>query len=122
MRGSFGLRSEWFRVDTRDADLDTFYVEASYRLTKHWQLAGQYETMSLTLLPGDDSVPDPLDRSESIGAALNYWFSPGFVLKLNGYRVDGNLIAQSRQPVIDYILGTLEETTYVVVFGTQFSF
>lgn len=122
MRGSFGLRSEWFLVDTRDADLETFYVEASYRLTPHWQVAGQYEKMDLTLLPGDDSVFDPLGRSESIGAAVNYWITPTFVVKLNGYRVKGNLIAQSRQPIIDYILGTLDETTYVVVIGTQFSF
>ncbi len=117
-----GARAEWFAALTRSADVKSFYVEASYKLDRHWQLAAQYENSDIVLLPGDESVPEPLRRHESVGLALNYWVSPELVLKLNGYRVDGNMIAQPLGAGLRAAMGTIEEPTNVVVVGAQFSF
>jgi hypothetical protein len=61
-------------------------------------------------------------RHESIGFALNFWVSPKFVLKLNGYSVDGNMIARPKNSGLAAILGTIEERTGVLLLGAQFSF
>jgi hypothetical protein len=67
-------------------------------------------------------VPGPLRRHESIGLALNYWVSPNLVLKLNGYAIDGNLIARPTAAGLRAFLGTLDESTTAVIVGAQFSF
>ena len=54
--------------------------------------------------------------------ALNFWVSPEFVLKLNGYSVDGNMIARPASSGLAVVLGTIEETTGVLLLGAQFSF
>jgi hypothetical protein len=57
-----------------------------------------------------------------IASTLNYWFAPGFVLKLSGHLIDGNRFAHP-VAVDDAILaGTLARRTFAVIFGTQFSF
>jgi hypothetical protein len=67
-------------------------------------------------------VPPPLRDHESIGAALNFWFSPEFVIKLNAYHVEGNLLNRPKNSIVKYLTGTLETSSNVVVFGAQFSF
>jgi hypothetical protein len=119
---AFAARAEWFGALARDADVKSFYVEASYKLGAHWQLAAQYEKTDLTLLAGDESVPGPLRRHESVGLALNFWVSPNLALKLNGYSIDGNLLAQPTAPGLAVVLGTLDDSTTAVVIGAQFSF
>jgi hypothetical protein len=121
-RGGFAARAELFEVFTEKADVESWYVEVSQRVARHWQLAVQYEKTGLTLLPGDNSVPPPLRRHESIGAALNFWLTPGFVVKLNAYRVDGNLLNRPRGAIVSYLTGTLDPRTSVFVLGSQFSF
>ena len=91
-------------------------------MVDHWQIAGQYEKSNLTLNPGDTSVPEPLQRHESIGLALNYWVSPNLALKLNGYSIDGNLIARPTEAGLRAFLGTLDDSTTAIVVGAQFSF
>jgi hypothetical protein len=118
---AFATRAEWFAVLADDADVKSFYVEASYKLGR-WQLAGQYETSKIVLPQGDDSIPEPIRRHESFGLALNYWVSPEFALKLNAYRLDGNMIARPTLAGLRAALGTINEKTSVVVAGAQFSF
>lgn len=121
-KNAFAVRGEWFGALARDADVKSFYAEASYKLGKHWQLAAQYENSDIELAPGTDSIPEQLARHESFGLALNYWVSPEFVLKLNGYQVDGNMIARPTAAGLRAVLGTIEDSTSVVVVGAQFSF
>lgn len=119
---AFAARAEWFGVLARDADVKSYYVEASYKITPHWQVAGQYERSKIVLRSGDTSVPEPLRRHESLGLALNFWLSPELVIKLNGYHVDGNMIARPDLAGLRAALGTINEKTNVVVIGAQFSF
>jgi len=121
-KDAFAARTEWFAALADDADVKSVYVEASYKLGKHWQLAGQYENSKIVLNPGDESVPEPIRRHESFGLALNYWVSPEFVLKLNGYTIDGNMITRPDLAGLRAVLGTIDESTTVVVIGAQFSF
>jgi len=120
--GPFAARGEWFSVLADDADVRSYYLEASYKLGRHWQVAGQYEKSEILLPDGDESIPDPIRRHESFGLALNYWVSPEFVLKLNGYLVDGNMIVRPDQAGLRAVLGTLDEETSVVIIGAQFAF
>lgn len=121
-KGSFAARAEFFEAFARDADVRDFYVEGSYKLGPHWQLAAQYEKGDILLNPGDESVPAPIREHESFGLALNYWVSPEFVLKLNAYAIDGNMIARPTAAGLRAALGTIEGSTQVVVLGAQFSF
>ena len=65
---------------------------------------------------------DAPTRSESFGLALNFWVSPEFVLKLNGYAVDGNMVAKPANAGLAAVLGTIDQKTGVLVLGAQFSF
>ena len=121
-RGPFAARAEVFQALTDQADVPSWYVEVSRRLGKRFQVAAQYEKTDLHLLPGDNTVPPPMRDHESIGAALNFWFSPEFVLKLNVYRVEGNLLNRPPGSIVKYLTGTLPYTSNVFVVGTQFSF
>jgi hypothetical protein len=42
-RGPFTLRAEYFHAFADTVDLSSGYVEASYRLGRHWQVAGLYD-------------------------------------------------------------------------------
>ena len=121
-RGKFTGRAEIFQALTDRADVGSWYLEVSHKLTKRWQLAAQYEKGNITLLPGDNSVPPPLRVHESIGGAWNFWFTPEFVIKLNAYHVDGNMLTRPEGAIVKYLTGTLDTKTNVVVLGTQFSF
>jgi hypothetical protein len=118
----FALRGEYFGVLTDDADLRSWYAEASYRFARHWQVAAQYERSRVILAPGDTSIPDTLLNHASFGLGLDFWVSPEFVLKLNGYSVDKNMIARPASAGLEAALGTIDKSTGVVVLGAQFSF
>lgn len=121
-RGGFVGRAELFEVYTDRADVESYYVEVSQRFLKHFQVALQYENSGITLLPGDNSLPPPLREHESLGMALNFWVNPQLVIKLNAYRVEGNLLNRPRGAIVSYLTGTLDSRTDVFVLGTQFSF
>ena len=121
-KSGFAVRGEYFGVFTDDADMKSGYAEASYKLARHWQLAAQYERSQIVLAHGDQSVPDALLHHSAFGLAVNFWVSPEFVLKLNGYTVRKNMIARPANAGLQAALGTIDETTGVVVLGAQFSF
>ncbi len=121
--GAFAIRGEYFAVlSENDADVHSWYGEASYRLGRHWQVAAQYERSKIVMVAGDTSIPDTLLHHSSVGLGLNFWVSPEFVLKLNGYAVDGNMIARPAQAGLAAFLGTIDKTTGAIVVGAQFSF
>lgn len=123
-RGPFRLQAEYFHAFADTVDLWSGYAEASYKLGRHWQVAGTYDRGQLEPEAGSlyASLPDQLKRHESFGLAVNYWASPDVVFKLNGYTVSGNQSARSANAGVDALLGRLDDSTYVVVLGTQFSF
>jgi hypothetical protein len=121
-RKGFAARGEWFGALARDADVKSFYFEASQKLGGHWQVAAQYENSKIELPDSDQSIPEALRHHESFGLALNYWVSPNLVLKLNGYAIDGNMIAQPLFAGLKAAIGTIDESTAAVVVGAQFSF
>jgi hypothetical protein len=123
-RGAFTLRAEYFHAFADTVSFDSAYVEASYKLTAHWQVAGSYDRARLD--PKSTSsyatLPEQMKHHDSFGLALNFWASPEVVFKLNGYAIDGNQSARSADAGIDAVLGRLDESTFVLVFGAQFSF
>lgn len=123
-RGPLRLQAEYFYAFADTVDLWSAYVEASYRIGRHWQVAGTWDRGQLE--PDATSIyaslPDSMKRSETFGLALNFWASPDVAFKLNGYSVSGNQAARPADPVLDALFGRLDDSTLVVVLGTQFSF
>jgi hypothetical protein len=123
-RGPFALQAEFFKAFTDTTDLDSGYVEASYRLGRHWQLAALYEHSSLKPESGTlyASLPEQLKYDKTFGAALNFWVTSDVVFKLNGYSVKGNESARTDTAALDALTGRLDDHTLVLVLGAQFSF
>jgi len=104
-----------------EADQSAGFVEAAYRVSKHWQVAAQYDWH----LQRDEDLASPDDtfrEHRGVGVGLNYWTNPSFVIKLNAYRVKGNVIATPVSGLTAFLSGTLERETNVLIVGTQFSF
>ena len=112
----------WIGLFSDDADVRSWYAEASYRFLRRWQAAVQYERSRIVLAPGDESIPDTLLNHSSFGLGIDCWVSPEFVLKLSGYTVSRNLIARPADAGLHAALGTIDKSTGVVVLGAQFSF
>ncbi|MBN2371187.1 MAG: hypothetical protein JXO72_11945 [Vicinamibacteria bacterium] len=98
---------------------DSWYVEAAYHLTSHWQVAGTYQM-------ADFKEPTPivasLSKDQTMGVALNYWLNPKLVWKLNYYRVSDNRAARRSDAINHALAGTLDKDTDVLVGGVHFSF
>ena len=89
--GPATLRAEYAGQDTEEYTSSAAYAEASWKLTKHWLVAARYDWAKTKLEEGADVDEDLLEHQD-IGLAVNYFFSPNFVLKLAVHQVD-------RQPV-----------------------
>lgn len=122
---SLDLRAEYF-FEYEDSNsgprsrVHVAYAEGSVFLTERVQAGVRAEIFNGQLL-GYAGSRALLEHRE-IASTLNYWFAPGFVLKLSGHLIDGNRFAHP-VAVDDAILaGTLARRTFAVIFGTQFSF
>jgi hypothetical protein len=112
------LRSEVLFTRGYEDD-DTAYVEAAYKLTPHWQLAGTFEYLHFK----KPAAPvETLDKHRALGAALNYWVNTNVVFKLDYYRVEYNRAARPEDAVNRALAGTLPKTTDVIIGGVQFAF
>jgi hypothetical protein len=112
------LRSEVLLTRGYEVD-DTGYVEAAYKITPHWQVAGEFEFLHLKKPP---APVETLDKHRSLGAALNFWVNPNVVFKLDYYRVEYNRAARPADAVNRALAGTLPKTTDVIIGGVQFAF
>ncbi|HEX6642126.1 MAG TPA: porin [Thermoanaerobaculia bacterium] len=129
-RGKFALRSEWGHLKNGgDFNVDAGYVESSYRLTEHWQVAARWDQLQVEL-PGTNLsnlpaiFPQLLEHSEA-ALGLSYWFSPNFVVRGSYQRIAGNRFAfpeTSDQVKAALATGVLERDTDMILFGAQFSF
>jgi hypothetical protein len=102
---------------------NAYYVETSYRLTPHWQIAARYDRLDTDVegIP----VPSALLRHIEASLGINYWLGSNFVLKLSVHDVKGNRFA--RPDELEALLavlasGQLDNHTRVVLFGAQFAF
>ena len=129
-RGGFAIRSEYGHLKNgSDFAVDSAYIESSYRLGQHWQIAGRWDQLEVTL-PGTNLsrlpkiFPQLLDHSEA-AIGLSYWFTPGFVVRGSYHRADGNRFAfpeTGDQVKAALASGTLDRKTNMILIGAQFSF
>jgi hypothetical protein len=129
-RGPFAIRSEWGHLKNgEDFNVDAGYVESSYRLTEHWQVAARWDQLQVELpgvnlssLPG--IFPQLLEHREA-ALGVSYWFSPNFVVRGSYQRVDGNRFAfpeTTEQVQAALASDTLQRKTDMILIGAQFSF
>ena len=124
VRGEYGYFENGDRFEQ-----DSAYVEVAYKIDSHWEVAGRWDWWEAEV-PGVDTsfFPDFFQqvlRHEDVGIGLNYWFTPGFVLKLSLHMVDGNRYAFPDDPdeIFNAIVtNSLDKETELLVFGAQFSF
>lgn len=126
----FAIRSEWGHLKNgSDFEVDAGYAEASYRITEHWQIAGRWDQLDVTL-PGTNIsrlpkiFPQLLEHREAT-LGVSYWFSPNFVVRGSFQRVNGNRFAfpeTSDEVKAALASGQLDDKTNMVLMGAQFSF
>ncbi|HYI08729.1 MAG TPA: porin [Thermoanaerobaculia bacterium] len=126
----FAIRSEWGHLKNGgDFNVDGGYLETSYRIGEHWQIAGRWDQIDVTL-PGTNLdrlpkiFPQLLEHREA-ALGLSYWFSPNFVVRGSYQLVEGNRFAfpeTSDQVKAALASGVLERDTDMILIGAQFSF
>jgi hypothetical protein len=96
------------------------YLEVARYLTSQIQVAAQVQGMR-SHAPG---VPDgsSLLWHASASLGLNYWFSPGMVVKAAVSELQGNRLAFPRLLDDALLSGSLSKSTPLFTLGTQFSF
>jgi hypothetical protein len=129
-RHGFAIRSEVGHLKNGgDFEVDSGYVETSYRIGEHWQIAGRWDQLEVTL-PGTNLsrlpkiFPQLLEHSEA-SVGLSYWFTPSFVVRGSFHRTDGNRFAfpETGDEVRTALAtDTLDPKTSMVLIGAQFSF
>lgn len=122
----WSIRSEYLYYDDQfqpePRKVNAAYVEVARYLTPNIQVAGRYD-YSHTKLPTIDTsaAPSLLDQKD-VAVALNYWFNPNLVIKLNLHFVDGNRYALPEDLATAIAEGTLDKKTHLLLLGAQFSF
>ncbi|HWJ24144.1 MAG TPA: porin [Gemmatimonadaceae bacterium] len=137
------LRSEALREWESDHDRQNgWYYEGAYRLFGGWQVAGLFDRASTHLkgkkpgcaAPCSDYpvIGAPLLSHKELAGGLNYYFSPGFVIKASYHHIEGNRFAQPARDDLVSMLQTaytsgatvspLDTHTNAVLLGAQFSF
>jgi len=116
LAGPAAVRAEFARVDAEGFSSNAAYAEASWRLGSRWLVAARYD-WSRTDLDEDEGVEDALLEHDDVGLAVNYFFSPNFVLKLAWHQVTGN-----RFTSLDDEDAEQDDKTRLITVGTSFSF
>jgi|CXWL01.1.fsa_nt_gi hypothetical protein len=121
LRGAWSVRGEFGHHDENEFDTDASYLEASYKLGDHWQLAARYDSAEVSFV-GDLPVEGRSTlEHQDLALGLNYWFNSNFVLKTSFHQVEGNLFAHPDAEALAPGVA-LDDRTDLVLFGTQFSF
>jgi len=121
----WSIRTEYaYERSSRDLTVRGFYVEPAFRITQHWQVAGQYNNLQSSLSGvTNPSEPSFLNHREA-ALGLNYWLSPKLVLKTSLHQVDGNRFAGPAPETFAQLVaaGQLQHKTALFMFGVNFSF
>ena len=105
------LRTEWTRNSTGASGERAGYVEAAWRFTRHWQVAGRFDGVKETIDRGIDG------HHNEATVGVNYWLTRRFVVKLSGHHIAGTHFV-----LPDAATGRLNGDTRLLMFGAQFSF
>lgn len=104
------------------------YLEASYRITPKWQLAGRIDKYTLDIPAFAASFAGPMASTknhEDLAFGVNYWFNANFVLRANYHMVEGNRYqyAPTNQEMLAQLrTGGLDDESDALILGAQFSF
>ncbi len=124
---AFGIRTEYVEQQTSDAfAFHAIYVEPSYKLTEHWQIAAHYEWLDAEASWLENyHFPESFLDHQDFAIGINYWFNTEMVAKAAYHAVRYNRCAQP-DTLEDFLRavqqGKFEERTNVFIFGVQFSF
>ncbi|HEV7765061.1 MAG TPA: porin [Thermoanaerobaculia bacterium] len=126
----FAIRSEFGHLKNGSSfEVDAGYIETSYRIDEHWQIAARWDQLDVTL-PGTSFTnlpkifPQLLEHREA-ALGISYWFSPNFVVRGSYQRTQGNRFAfpeTSEEVQSALATGLLDRNTDMLLVGAQFSF
>ncbi len=118
------VRAETARHNHLEAlTLDAAYIESAYKLDQHWQVALRWDWAEVDIDGfGPIARAPSLWEHQDLALALNYWFTPDLVVRLEFHRVDGNRFANPDD--IETVLadGRLETETDLVHVAALLSF
>jgi hypothetical protein len=127
--GPVAIRAEYGRGESETLHTQWGkYVEASYRITPKWQLAGRFDKYKLSPAAFASSFSgkmSPTKEHEDLAFGINYWFNANFVLRANYHMVEGNRFqyAPTNREMLQQIAGSgLDEDSNALILGAQFSF
>ena len=128
-RGPAVVRAEWGRGDSKKLHVhEGGYVEASWRVTPKWQLAGRYDKLEFDPIAFPNSflgVLGQIKDHEDIAVGVNYWLNSNFVVRVNYHMTEGNrfqhpdTLAQLKSAIA---AGELDSDSSALIVGAQFSF
>lgn len=115
--------------DHVDALIDSYYLEAAYRFTNHWELAARYDVLDEEISVGgvDAVLPRFIEEStnhEDLSFGVTYWFDSHFAVKASYHMVTGLAFGRARfeDAFTVLLLEDFDNDTDLVQFGGQFSF
>lgn len=115
------VHGEYAEVEQDKLHIDAAYLETGYKVTENWQIVGRYDWSDMSFHELVFPISSLAEHKEwAVG--VNYWFNPGFVLKLSYHKVDGNRFAGPLNLEEALMRGALDEETKLLLLGTQFSF
>jgi hypothetical protein len=122
------FQGEYFHTKRKgNIEWDAAYVQTAYRPCLQFGcgpafLDGVEIAMRYDWLDGKslgEKIESRYRTHEEFSVGLNYWFSPGFVIKASYHRVYGNLFAFDMELLEE---GRLKRSTDSVVVGVHFAF
>ena len=115
MRDRWTVRAELASQTEGGLREDAGYVEGTYYLTTRWQVVTRFDRSRAF---GDDAIgaSNALLHHSDVAGGLNFWVSPGFVLRADVHSVNGNRF------IAPLGVSRLGERTHIVQVGSQFSF
>ena len=101
------------------------YVETSYMLGEHWQVAALADWLKVEFTNDpDDPLTEPLERHFEYAVGLNYWFSVNMQVKVAAHTIDGNRFAHPAEDKLDEVVmgDDLRHRTNLVTLGAAFTY
>lgn len=132
--GPWTVRAEWGSLENKadygvQFEQEGGYLEVAYKITDKWEVAVRTEDWNLDFPSTDLSdlppiVPQLMEHSD-LAFGVSYWFTPGFVARLDYHLIEGNRFAfvDTPEEVLGALTsGQLDDQTELLVLGAQFSF